>query len=244
MLMIDLMPKVAETMLEGKKKWDEINAGDRAIVAFQSDTTLEWIETLDSTQSNFIDQLMCKILQVLAPTGIDEEGNELTVGWVYQTSPYRCFKVSCKERQNSWLRVLADSIDCATFAYIVTRCLETSQVKCRGPSPCWRSTAPILETAVLRHNLQPGQPLGPLEHKKIYFFRKMDTLLQVTVERQLANGPVSLYISPSSIPAKFRQRLYSMKNMQNQFSRIRERRESGEVGAENVAIFTKVEVTG
>ncbi|OAL55288.1 hypothetical protein IQ07DRAFT_595009 [Pyrenochaeta sp. DS3sAY3a] len=244
MLMIDLMPKVAETMLEGKKKWNEINAGDRVIVAFQSDTTLEWIEKLDPPQSNFIDQLMCKILQVLAPTGIDEEGNELTVAWVYQRTPYRCFKVSCKERQNSWLRVLADSIDCATFAYIVIRCLETTQVKCRGPLPCWRSTAPILETAVLRHNLQPGQPLSPLEHKKIYFFRKMDTLLQVTVERQLANDPVRLYISPSSIPAKFRQRLYRMKTMQNQFSRIRERRESGEVGAENVAIFTKVQVAG
>jgi hypothetical protein len=151
MLMTDLMPTVAETIPQGKQQWEEINAGDRANDAFQSDTTLQWIESLDSTQSHFIDQLMRKILLVLAPTGIDEEGNELTIAWVYQTTPYRCFKVSCKERKNSWLHILADSGDCATFAYIVTRCLETSKVKCRGPSACWHSTAPILETAVLRH---------------------------------------------------------------------------------------------
>jgi hypothetical protein len=72
----------------------------------------------------------------------------------------------------------------------------------------------------------------------------MDTLLQVTVEKQLANDPISLYVSPSSIPARFRQRLYNMGKMRYQVSRIRERWESGEVGAENVAICTKVEARG
>jgi len=75
----------------------------------------------------------------------------------------------------------------------------------------------------------------------MYFFKKMDSLLQVTVEKQSVDGPVSLYISPSSIPAKFRQRLYNLERMRNQVSRIRERREFGELGAEAVAICTKAE---
>jgi hypothetical protein len=145
-------------------------------------------------------------------------------------------------KRNSWVCVLTDSGDCATFAYITTNCLETNTIKCRGPAPRWNSIAPLLETAVLRHNLQPSIPLGPLEHRKTYFLKKMDSLLQVVVERQPGSNNISLYVSPSSIPAKFRQRLYNLERMRNQVSRIRERRESDEPGAEAVTIPTKLDL--
>jgi hypothetical protein len=241
LLMADLMPIVAETVPDSKNIWKELNDKHNAIKAFQSDTVFAWFDTLKPHQKVFLDQLMRTILLVLEPTGINEEGTELTVAWIYQFPPYRCFRVSCNDKKNSWMRVLADSSDCATFAYIVTHCLESSTVKCRGPCTHWQSTAPLLETAVLRHNMQPSQPLGPLEHKKMYFFKKMDSLLQVTVEKQTRDGPVSLYVSPSSIPAKFRQRLYNLERMRNQVSRIRERREWDEIGAEAVAITAKAE---
>lgn len=240
-LMADLMPVVAETMTDRKEMWQQLNLENSAFNAFQSDSVIEWIETLDHAQRLLIDQLMRDILLTLEPTGVDAEGNNLTVAWVYQRPPYQCFRISCNDKRNSWMRVLTDSGDCATFAYVVTRCLETSTLKCRGPSPHWHSIAPLLETAVLRQNSQPSQPLGPLEHKKMYFFKKMDSLLQVTVEKQSVNGPVSLYIAPSSIPARFRQRLYNLERMRNQASRIRERREPGEMGAEAVTILTKAD---
>jgi hypothetical protein len=68
------------------------------------------------------------------------------------------------------------------------------------------------------------------KHKKTYFFKKMDSLLQVAVERQPGSSAVSLCVSPSAIPANFRQRLYNMERMRSQVSRIRERRESDEPG--------------
>jgi hypothetical protein len=139
--------------------------------------------------------------------------------------------------------VLTDSSDCATFAYITTNCLETNTIKCRGPAPRWNSIAPLLETAVLRHNLHPSIPLGPLEHRKTYFFKKMDSLLQVAVERQPGSNDVSLYVSPSSIPAKIRKRLKEFEQrMHTPVSRIRERRESDEPGAEAVTILTKLDL--
>ena len=39
---------------------------------------------------------------------------------------------------------MADSEDCATFAYISVRCLETEKINVE-----WRNTIPLLETAVM-----------------------------------------------------------------------------------------------
>jgi hypothetical protein len=240
-LMADLMPVVVKTMPNCRNRWNDLIKEHCVVDAFRSETVLEWLENLSSEQNAFMNQIMREVLLALEPTGVDEDRNELTVAWLNERLPYQCFRIPCSDKRNSWMKVLSDSGDCATFAYVVTHCLETSTVKCCGPSPHWRSTAPLLETAVLRHNLQPSQPLGPLEHNRMYFFKKTDCLLQVTVERRAINGPVSLYISPSSIPSKFRQRFYNLERMRNQVSRIRERREIGEIGAEAVSICTKAE---
>jgi hypothetical protein len=241
-LMADLMPIIAEITPHDQAMWNQLNDQEQAIQALRSCDLPAWFQALSSHQANFIDQLVGKVLLMLEPTGVNEGGDELTLAWVYQRPPYRCFKMATNSKQNSWMRVLTDSSDCATFAYIITSCLETNNINCRGPSPCWHSTAPLLEIAVLRHNLQPSIPLGPLEHKKTYFFKKMDSLLQVAVERQPGSSAVSLYVSPSSIPAKFRQRLYNMERMRSQVSRIRERRESDKPGAEAVTILTKADL--
>jgi hypothetical protein len=238
-LMADLMPIVAEITPHDQAIWAQLNDKEQGIQALRSGALTDWFKTLSPDQANFIDQLIGKVLLMLERTGVNEEGNELTVAWIYRRPPYRCFKIPTSSKPNSWMRVLADSSDCATFAYITINCLETNTIKCRGPSPRWHSTTPLLETAVLRHNLQPSIPLGPLEHKKTYFFKKMDSLLQVAVERQPGSSNVSLYVSPSSIPARFRQRLYNLERLRNQVSRIRERRESDEPGAEAVTILTK-----
>jgi hypothetical protein len=87
--------------------------------------------------------------------------------------------------------------------------------------------------------LKLSQPLGPLKHKRTYFFKKMDSWLQVTAEKERASGTVSLYISPSFIPARFRQRVCNWEKMRNYNSRIRERKEPGDMGAETVAIYAK-----
>jgi hypothetical protein len=162
-LMADVMPTIAAVFPQDKVIWEQLNDQDQAIQAFHSASLPDWFKTLPHNHAEFLDQLVGRVLSILQPTGVNEEGNELTVAWIYQRPPYRCFKIPTNSKPNSWMCVLTDSSDCATFAYITTNCLETNTIKWRGPSPRWHSTAPLLETAVLRHNLQPSIPLGPLE---------------------------------------------------------------------------------
>ena len=103
LLMTDLMPIVVESMPHRKDEWSELNKEHRVIDAFHTDSVLEWFDQLDHHQSSFIDQLMREVLLALEYTGVDEERNELTVGWLYQRPPYRCFRVSCNDKKVSGL---------------------------------------------------------------------------------------------------------------------------------------------
>ena len=100
--------------------------------------------------------------------------------------------------------------------------------ECWGLSPLWRNNTPLLETAILRHYENLSWPLGPLEHKRISFSKKMDEMLQVAVERRgngTGSGEMSLYVQPSSIPARFKQRVQRMEILRKRSSGISERRE-------------------
>ncbi|KAF2740591.1 hypothetical protein EJ04DRAFT_161304 [Polyplosphaeria fusca] len=47
----------------------------------------------------------------------------------------------------------------------------------------WDNTSPLLKISVLGHSFNPSNKLGWLEHNKTCFFKKVDAMLQVTVER-------------------------------------------------------------
>ncbi|KAF2176770.1 hypothetical protein K469DRAFT_645244 [Zopfia rhizophila CBS 207.26] len=239
-LIADLLPVFAKTFTQDQDKWHELKNQHGILDAFQRDDVQDWFSTLSPLLYNYVLSIIRRIIVVLQPTGIDPEGKFLLVAWSYNCPPFRCFRIPCHDKMSSWVRVLADSGDCATFAYISTNCLETERIKCRGPSPLWHNTTPLLETAIFRHNENPSKPLGPLEHKKTYFFKKMDSLLQVTVERQVQSGVVNLIVLPSSIPAEFRQRVDRMV-MKKQRNRIRERQKMCDIGVEHVAVLTKYE---
>jgi hypothetical protein len=232
-LMADLMPIIAEIFPQNHTMWISMNVHDKVVEAMRSGSLLDWFKTLATEEANSIDHLVSQILLTLEPTGVNEEGDELTVAWIHERPQYQCFKIPTSSKPNSWMRVLSDSTDCATFAYITTKCLETNTIKCRGPSPHWHRTTPLLETSVLRCNSQPNNPLGLLEHNK------MGSRLQVTVEREPVSNAVSLYVSPSGIPAKIWQRVSMLERNHKEVSRIRERRASTEPEAEVVAILTK-----
>jgi hypothetical protein len=238
-LMVDLILIVAEIFPHNHAMWTSLNAQNRVVEAMRYGLLLDWFKTLSPNGADFIDQLISQVLLTLGPTGVNEEGNELTVAWIHHRPPYQCFKIPIRSKPNSGMRVLSDSTDCATFAYITTSCLETNTIKCPGLSPRWNMTTPLLETSVLRHNSQPSIPLGSLEHKRTYFFKKMRSRLQVAVEREPGSSAISLYVSPSGISGKSWQRVKMLDRDRKKGSRIKEKRESGDPGAEAVAIVTK-----
>jgi hypothetical protein len=237
LLLADLMPIIAQVTPKVQAMWMQLNDQQQATQALRSGTFPDWFLTLSSSDQEFINQLMINVLQRLEPTGVHEGSNELIVAWIHQR-PYKCVKIPFSDRTNSWMRVLADSGDCATFAYITTDCLETDAIRCRSASS-WHNTFPLLETAVLRHNLQPSIPLGPLEHDRTYFFLKEERLLHVTVRKEPGSSTVSLYVAPSGTPPNIWRRLRILERTRKEASRIRERRESDELGSEAVTILTK-----
>lgn len=244
MLVAELLPYFAKLLPRGWEVWKELHDRHDVISGFRTDNVQGCLETLPPDLYAHVLQLIARILVALQPTGIDNERKFLRVAWLYDCPPFRCFRIPCHDKSSSWVRVLADSEDCATFAYISTSCcLETPTIKCRGfSSPLWHNSMPLLETAIVRHNETPSKPLGPLEDKKAYFFKKLGSVLQVTVERkECSSQPVSLLVSTSSIPTRFWQRIYAMEMKKNQRSRIWERQKADEVGAEIVTILAKSE---
>ncbi len=61
--------------------------------------------------------------------------------------PVQCFKIPCR-RENHWTRIVADSEELATFAYVTTDCLETDAVKCRGLDASWANSTASFWTAI------------------------------------------------------------------------------------------------
>jgi hypothetical protein len=176
-LMADLMPIIAEIFPQNHTMWISMNVHDKVVEAMRSGSLLDWFKTLATEEANSIDHLVSQILLTLEPTGVNEEGDELTVAWIHERPQYQCFKIPTSSK--------------------------------------------------------PNNPLGLLEHNK------MGSRLQVTVEREPVSNAVSLYVSPSGIPAKIWQRVSMLERNHKEVSRIRERRASTEPEAEVVAILTK-----
>jgi hypothetical protein len=59
----------------------------------------------------------------LEDIGISPDGTEFLVAWPYDGIVNQCFRIPLGE-DNKWAPMLADSDDCATFAYISNDCLE------------------------------------------------------------------------------------------------------------------------
>jgi hypothetical protein len=234
-LIADVLPTFANTFIRERARWVELEEQYHILDAFRKDDFQGWLTNLPPKLYSYVIRVVRRIIRTLQSTGIDPEGRYLSVAWPYDSPPFRCFRISCHDRENSWARVLADSEDSATFAYISTKCLVTNRVQCQGPSPHWRSTTPLLETAIIRHN---GNYTGSLETKRTHFFKKPDSLLKVMVERQGDSGAITLLVAPITVPARVQQRLYRFDIMRRTWTQLRERQRESE-HAEHVAVLTK-----
>ncbi|EPS35817.1 hypothetical protein H072_10787 [Dactylellina haptotyla CBS 200.50] len=213
---------------------------------FRRDSVQEFLDKLPPDHLEIILVLVQRILLCFKSTGVDSQGKYFSVAWVNSKAepPIQCLRVPCRERKNSWVHVLADSEDCATFAYISKTCLVTAEAQCQGSTKCWHNTSPLLETEVLQHNENPSKPLGALETTKTYFFQKMDSQLKVVVGRDgQFPGRVALIVAPSLMPAKFKRRL--VMGQRNQWIRIREKQRlmMSDDGVEQVIVVAKEEST-
>ncbi|KAF4235559.1 hypothetical protein CNMCM8980_003251 [Aspergillus fumigatiaffinis] len=181
-----------------------------------------WLQTLgDDLREKFL-KMVRKILDTLRPTGVDPTGKSFCVAWPFEGDTSRCFKIPI-ERHSTWVRILSDSQDCATFAYITMDCLETDCFKCSGSPDASHSNISVLATAVIRPLQEKLKHSWTLKHEEVYFFSELDSMFWVKVRREHTTRPAILVelLSVHSIPHNLRRRLY-LSQKKKQQARLRE----------------------
>lgn len=249
----DLLPAFAKGLTGEQRRslWDELVKTHSVICRFQKAVSdppslSEWLSTLPDNLFQFLLGLIRQILTTLRDTGLGPDGKYFVVAWPYDGTLHRCFRFQLANSDNKWMAMLADSDDCATFAYMTNDCLESHSRVCRGPHPTWDDRIHMLETAVLNpHNKGPSSRLSS---DQTYFFRKLDgTLFWVKALRDSqvgANAPIVLerLVSIQSLPRDVMQRLLVRDGHKMQ-KRLRER-DLMTVAAETVYVVPEAKGKG
>lgn len=198
----------------------------------------QWYDDLYSLPGGDSLQLLTKrlirhILLRLRDTGLDRDNKNLLVACPQDHGNHKpismCMPVSCA-KGSLWAKILQDSEDCATFAYMTSLCLESKEDKCQHAQP-WQ--CPSLYTAVQESRTRDkGIVLGPhpwaLEVNRMYWIGMPKAGLQAKAMRTAESPFMSLHISKSSIPLDVRNRLEQMGRMFGpKVTRLRERQIEG-----------------
>jgi len=241
-LVADMLPIFAKSMVVDQGHWDELCIKHQILEVFQKGEIAGWLQSLPDELQRYALKLIRRILELLQNTGVDQEGSHLRVAWPQVGDLLRCFKIPC-QKQSFWARILADSADCATFAYISSKCLESDRVKCSGPCPTWRNSSALLETAVVRHVTTPDGTPWSLQHKQVYYVRKLNSLFLIKVHRPDEQESASLIASNSAIPNMLQQRLFMRERWKRDF-RLKERQIVEEVAEQVIvaAIITQTQL--
>ncbi|KPM41876.1 hypothetical protein AK830_g4722 [Neonectria ditissima] len=243
-LVADLLPAFAECSSSQTHKswWDKLSGPEHQIIERFKGTVLpevslsDWLENLPKDLRKFVRALIKHIFDTLKDTGLSPDGRYFSVAWPQRGFVTRGFRVSVNEH-NRWMPMLADSADCATFAYISNNCLEVGDFKCRGPNPSWQDRVHLLETAV---HCPVSTGSWGLQPEQAYFFHKVDNeLFWVKARRDAAAGtlPVALVrtISIRSLPSDVIRRLLFTGGRRMQ--RLLRERDLTWVTAENVYVL-------
>ena len=248
-LVTDLLPIFVNPLEQDS--WQELVSDHNVIQAFTQGNLFAWLRTLSPCLQNYILALVRTILEQLQYTGLDRQKNTLVIAWPQEGDIGRGVKIPCKA-ETCWAQIIADAEDCATFAYVTSRCLETSDIRCQGSLRAWQNASRMLITEMSPSGLN-GQPLvatnaaittlptapvktmttakaqWELEDKRIYHIKKLDSLLRVKVERpcSASNDVAHLLVMTSNIPQGLWKRLL-LRGEEKRNHWIRERQAIGD----------------
>ena len=171
-----------------------------------------WFDRLVPELQSDVLRIVRYVLLILQDTGIDESGNHLVAIWPRKGNPLGCFKIHCKDT-TFWARMLQDSPECATFAYVTPLCFETDEWNCQNLQTApWHNRSVVLNTAVSLHNtgvvrVDPWR----LRHEQSYVIGQPGNYLVGKVS--MSNSPATMHIPPhldisrSVIPASVQARI-------------------------------------
>lgn len=149
-LLADTIPAYMHSLLWRPPEWKKLQK-EGFIDALQADDVdlQEWFEERPGKLQTEARDIIRRVLSSLQCTGVNDN-SDMVVGWIIPEKQFRRFSMPCKD-QNAWAKILADSEDCATFAYVTATCLETDCVKCQKAT-IWENKLWALGTAVSCYN--------------------------------------------------------------------------------------------
>lgn len=238
-LLADLLPTYVESLVSRPPHWAALCEKLRLVDNLHDGDIGQWLQLLTHDQQCTFERLVLDVLFLLRDTGVDQKAENFVLGLIQPQIPIQCLRVRCN-RANIWTRIVADSEEIATFAYITTQCLEMDGVRCRNSAQ--RISPELLGTAVSCYQTESSsaalgkQPLTSwtLKNAETYLIgRATDPLLVRVVRPWDQQGP-QLLVSASMIPMDILIRLHA-KGRSGKLRRLRERR-SPEQYAEDVVI--------
>jgi hypothetical protein len=134
----------------GPPHWKALSEDHGIVEALMSGDLGTWLGALDYQLQLAFESPIMAVLFLLQDTGIDTRAKTFSIGCIQPGLPFQCFKVPCRG-ENFWARMIADSEDIATFAYMTTECLQATTIKCRGLGASWRDSTALFSTAVFCH---------------------------------------------------------------------------------------------
>ncbi|KAI1212174.1 uncharacterized protein F4807DRAFT_361418 [Annulohypoxylon truncatum] len=230
--LLDIFLSIYNTTKMDREIWEEL----RKLGIIEALRRPNFNEFLSQLESRFnpdtkveeaIIQMIRTILRALEPTGIHQ--GKLIVACFWGQEIFRCFKIPC-QNDHAWANVLADSEDCATFAYMSTRCLETKKIACPRTNNAWKNRVLLMQTSIVL--CSAPEPLSQsLQDKQIYFFDKFEREIFV-----LARKPEQAIVAELTMtsfrdtPRTFILRLKAKDGRNKHRGRIREMQKVEESG--------------
>ncbi|EWZ52418.1 hypothetical protein NW765_001586 [Fusarium oxysporum] len=145
-LLANILPAYVADLATTPCYWERLQGCDILEILRHEDFRAHYQKLDRELQAEF-ETLAIAALFLLQDTGVDRKGENFVVGCIPQGLAVQCFKIPI-EKETFWARILADSEDVATFAYVATRCFKTDLVRCRGPKEQWMNTRALFSTAV------------------------------------------------------------------------------------------------
>lgn len=242
-LLADVLPTYVGALVTKPPHWQTLMDEFDILHELRHGNLGSWLVSLGHHLQVTFESLAVAVLFLLQDTGFDHKGQTFVIGCIQPELPFQCFKVSCRE-ENYWARMVADSEEVATFAYITTQCIQTSSIKCRGLGASWANSTALFWTAVSCYQegdtaaAEKGQVCleqagWTLKHSEAYLIGRVESPLLVQVDRPNDGEEPRLLVSVSTIRTDFLLRLHRKSRKPR---RLRERRAFDQI-AESVIVL-------
>lgn len=224
----DTLPYYVESSRPYPSHWYELRDVHKISEALRSSSFKTWYDDLpDEALRNSIDEILRKQTVALGNTGIHPSsgGDYLVVAWWSAESSDASIHLDLSHEANTWARLLKDSPETATFAYITESCLESRHHKCSKEAMLVTTGV----TSMLSTELHefPGPSLTPSPRERRSQIRSTcrllpDTTYHIGLEGECLIAKVrsasqpsepEIQVSQLNVPARIWRRIQGRKRM-------------------------------